>query len=164
MYVNQLNASWHAYNDVSSIFTQGLQYIHGTNIGSHGHLRSSTCLIDSRWQIKLTSIGLSFLKDGESTDSEKGDYQIYKKLLWTAPELLRQPECERPPNGTLKGDIYSFGIVLQELIYRAMPFFMDLLSPKGYFLINIHHFFDTSTISTPTKKLSIIQCGNNKYF
>ena len=121
--------------------TQGLHYIHGTNLGAHGQLRSSTCLIDSRWQIKLTSFGLSYFKSGENTQAEKGDYQIYKKMLWTAPELLRLPEYERPPNGTIKGDIYSFGIVVQELIYRAMPFFMDLLSPKGNVLsqLNVQH-------------------------
>ena len=41
-------------------------------------------------------------------------------LLWTAPELLR---AERPPpNGTQPGDIYSFAIVLQEIVYRCPPY------------------------------------------
>ena len=108
---------------------QGLHYLHGSPLQSHGHLRSTTCLIDSRWQIKLTSFGLHFFKQGETTDH--GEYQVNKKLLWTAPEILRLPETERPPHGSQKGDVYSFGIILQEIVYRAMPFFMDLLSPKG---------------------------------
>ena len=58
-----------------------------------------------------------------------GEYQEYKKLLWTAPELLRMPR--RPFYGTQKGDIFSYGILLQEIIYRAMPYFLDLLTPKG---------------------------------
>lgn len=53
--------------------------------------------------------------------------------MWSAPELLRMQESELPPNGTQKGDIYSFAIILQEIIFRALPYFMDSgsLSPKG---------------------------------
>ncbi|GFS15547.1 guanylate cyclase [Elysia marginata] len=41
-------------------------------------------------------------------------------LLWTAPELLRGPSG--PPGGNQKGDVYSFGIICQEVIYRAGVF------------------------------------------
>ena len=58
-----------------------------------------------------------------------GEYEYYRGLLWTAPELLRA--AERPRNGTRKGDVYSFGVVLQELVYRTMPYFMDDKTPKG---------------------------------
>ena len=121
---------------------QGLQYIHGTPLHSHGHLRSSSCLIDSRWQIKLTSFGLQFFKYGEHAP-DSSNYQSYKKLLWTAPELLRMPEMQRPPHGTKAGDIYSFGIILQEILYRALPFFMDLLSPKGKHCIAVKSCLNT---------------------
>jgi len=53
-------------------------------------------------------------------------------MLWTAPELLRLT-C-RPPEGSQKGDIYSFAIICQEIVHRRGLFWvrnMDQLTPKG---------------------------------
>ena len=50
-------------------------------------------------------------------------------MLWAAPELLRMPT--RPPQGTPKGDVYSVAIILQEIIFRANPFFLDTNQPRG---------------------------------
>ena len=43
--------------------------------------------------------------------------------LWTAPELLRMPGP--PPEGTQKGDVYSFAIICQEIVYRKGPFWLE---------------------------------------
>ena len=59
-----------------------------------------------------------------------GEYQEYMSLLWTAPELLRL-EDKRPFYGSQRGDIYSFGIIMQEILYRALPYFLETLSPRG---------------------------------
>lgn len=50
-------------------------------------------------------------------------------LLWTAPELLRQPNLQK--KGTQPGDVYSFGIIMQEVVVRGEPFCMLALSPEG---------------------------------
>ena len=42
-------------------------------------------------------------------------------MFWTAPELLRDG-VHGGENKTGKGDVYSFAIILQEIIYRAPPF------------------------------------------
>jgi len=52
------------------------------------------------------------------------EFLFCRDQLWTAPELLRM--TTRPINGTQKADVYSFAIVLQEIIYRAMPYFIDI--------------------------------------
>lgn len=51
--------------------------------------------------------------------------------LWMSPELLRSEAP--PPQGTQKGDVYSFGIILQEVALRRGAFFLDgdPLSAKG---------------------------------
>ena len=51
--------------------------------------------------------------------------------LWTAPELL---EVAYPPlEGTKKGDVYSFAIIAQEILYQRGVFFRpeDSYSPEG---------------------------------
>lgn len=52
-------------------------------------------------------------------------------FLWTAPELLRMQQ--RPPEGTQKGDVYSFAVICQEIVYRMGVFFMSNidLGPAG---------------------------------
>ena len=53
--------------------------------------------------------------------------------LWTAPELLRT-DCP-PPCGTQKGDVYSFGVILQEVALLRGVFYLDTqsLTPKGQY-------------------------------
>lgn len=52
-----------------------------------------------------------------------------KDLLWTAPELLRSSSMRR--RGTYLGDVYSFAIIVQEVISRSSPFCMLDMPPKG---------------------------------
>jgi len=37
----------------------------------------------------------------------------------------------RPINGTQKADVYSFAIILQEIMFRAAPYFMDIDPPQS---------------------------------
>ena len=45
-------------------------------------------------------------------------------MLWTAPELMpfQRAGSVELPTGTQKGDVYSFAIILHEILYRAGPF------------------------------------------
>lgn len=41
---------------------KGLIFLHDSEIVSHGNLRSSNCLVDQRWCVKLADFGLNELK------------------------------------------------------------------------------------------------------
>ncbi|KAI6230201.1 Guanylate cyclase [Aphelenchoides fujianensis] len=84
---------------------EGLHYIHHSPLQTHGRLKSSYCLIDDRWQAKISYYGLSFLRDQTSTREARD-------LLWTAPEILRNGD-DKP---TKQADVYSFAIVCSEII------------------------------------------------
>lgn len=56
---------------------------------------------------------------------------LFSEKLWTAPELLSGNSL--PTAGMQKADVYSFGIILQEIALRSGPFYLEGLdlSPKG---------------------------------
>ena len=108
---------------------QGMRYIHRSELGSHGQLRSDTCLVDSRWTVKISGFGLHSLTNVVRPSLGEDD-NSYSSELWTAPELLRMPYGSRL-SGTDKGDVYSFGIMLQEILYRNTPFFYGDISAMG---------------------------------
>ncbi|XP_054839893.1 guanylate cyclase 2G-like [Eublepharis macularius] len=93
----------------------GMLFIHNSALNSHGNLKSTNCLVDSRMQVKLSGFGLWEFKYGRKTRVITEDTN-YEDLYWTSPELLRMGEY--PFQGTQKGDVYSFAIIMRELIYN----------------------------------------------
>ncbi|KAJ2954872.1 hypothetical protein O0L34_g3193 [Tuta absoluta] len=98
---------------------RGMHYLHGTDIRSHGALKSSNCVVDSRFVLKITDFGIHALRTAEK-DTRAHSY--WTRMLWTAPELLRMPDP--PPEGTQKGDVYSFGIIMHEIVNRQGAFWL----------------------------------------
>jgi len=59
------------------------------------------------------------------------------EMLWTAPEIMveRVKEDGKFSHGTQKGDVYSFAIIVQEILYRNGPFYVyddKQPQPKGF--------------------------------
>ncbi|XP_014665847.1 PREDICTED: atrial natriuretic peptide receptor 1-like [Priapulus caudatus] len=95
---------------------EGMMALHDSPIQSHGKLKTSNCVIDGRFVLKITDFGLSFNND-DSSDEDNPHRHI--NMLWRAPEHLRAP---MPRSGTKAGDVYSFAIILQEIITRSGPY------------------------------------------
>uniref|UniRef100_A0AAR2KFS3 Guanylate cyclase n=1 Tax=Pygocentrus nattereri TaxID=42514 RepID=A0AAR2KFS3_PYGNA len=127
MEIESITLDWMFRYSLINDIVKGMAFLHNSVIISHGNLKSSNCLVDSRFVVKITDYGLaSFRKENNLEDT----HAFYARKLWTAPELLRDEN--RPPCGTQKGDVYSFGIILQELALLKGVFYVDgpPLSPK----------------------------------
>ncbi|XP_055344144.1 atrial natriuretic peptide receptor 2-like [Paramacrobiotus metropolitanus] len=99
--------------------------LHASVIRSHGNLTALTCLIDSQLMLKITDYGLPNLTrtlNFFDAPFESQTERNFHELLWRAPELLRR---RMEPAGTQKGDVYSFAILLQQIILRSAPFRLE---------------------------------------
>ncbi|KAK0094945.1 hypothetical protein PV326_009569 [Microctonus aethiopoides] len=107
---------------------KGMLYIHDSSVlVCHGNLKSSNCVVTSRWVLQVSDFGLHDMRHCAESDSI-GEHQYYRNQFWKAPELLRNPNA--PIKGTQQGDIYSFAIILFEIIGRKGPYGGVNLEPK----------------------------------
>ncbi|XP_046544533.1 atrial natriuretic peptide receptor 1-like isoform X1 [Haliotis rubra] len=117
----QIKLDWMFRYSIMQDIVRGMAYLHSSEIHSHGNMKSTNCVVDSRFVVKITDFGIHSFR-GTQEDVEGGTYAYYRSKLWTAPELLRLHH--RPPEGNIKGDVYSFGIICQEIVYRSGVFFL----------------------------------------
>ncbi|XP_056329816.1 retinal guanylyl cyclase 2 isoform X2 [Danio aesculapii] len=103
---------------------KGMKYLHHREF-PHGRLKSHNCVVDGRFVLKITDYGYNEILETQKAPKETPPPE---DLFWTAPEHLRDPES--PRKGTYKGDVYSFAIILQEVVVRGAPYCMLGLSPE----------------------------------
>ncbi|XP_068387128.1 retinal guanylyl cyclase 1 isoform X2 [Eschrichtius robustus] len=103
---------------------KGIRYLHHRGV-AHGRLKSRNCVVDGRFVLKVTDHGHGRLLEAQRVLPEPPSAE---DQLWTAPELLRDPALER--RGTLAGDVFSLGIIMQEVVCRSAPYAMLELTPE----------------------------------
>ncbi|KRT84594.1 protein kinase [Oryctes borbonicus] len=122
---DDIKLDWSFRLSLLTDLVRGMKYLHTTPIRVHGYLTSRNCVIDARWVLKVTDYGLPAFYEAQGiTPPQKSA----RELLWTAPELLRHSSLRK--KGTQAGDVYSFGIILQEVVVRGEPFCMLALTPE----------------------------------
>uniref|UniRef100_A0A8C4GLI2 Guanylate cyclase n=1 Tax=Dicentrarchus labrax TaxID=13489 RepID=A0A8C4GLI2_DICLA len=103
---------------------KGMKYLHHRDF-PHGRLKSRNCVVDGRFVLKITDYGFNELLESQKASIEEPPPE---DLFWTAPEFLRDLANSR--KGTYKGDVYSFSIILQEVVVRGPPYCMLGLSSE----------------------------------
>ncbi|XP_047191823.1 retinal guanylyl cyclase 2 [Scophthalmus maximus] len=103
---------------------KGMKYLHLRDF-AHGRLKSRNCVVDGRFVLKITDYGFNELLESQKAPMEE---RPPEDLFWTAPEFLRDLAISR--KGTYKGDVYSFSIILQEVVVRGPPYCMLGLPPE----------------------------------
>ncbi|MBN3293117.1 GUC2C protein, partial [Polypterus senegalus] len=105
---------------VMTDIAKGMSYLHSSKTEVHGRLKSTNCVVDSRMVVKITDFGYNSVLPPQ-------------KNLWLAPEHLRQVGISQ------KGDVYSFGIIAQEIIQRRETFYTEACSNHQEKLYRVQH-------------------------
>ncbi|KAM0951195.1 putative protein kinase TKL-CTR1-DRK-2 family [Dioscorea sansibarensis] len=109
---NTTRLDWRRRIHMALDIARGMNYLHHCNpLIIHRDLKSSNLLVDKNWTVKVGDFGLSRLKHETylTTKTGKGTPQ------WMAPEVLRNEPSDE------KSDVYSYGVILWELVTEKIP-------------------------------------------
>ena len=101
-------------NLISLGVANGLRFLHNQGI-CHRDLKSPNVLYDRDLRIKLCDFAFSTFKEKVENETVKFESRVGTPA-WMAPEILRGEEY------TLSADIYSFGVIMWEMVFRSEPF------------------------------------------
>ncbi|KAJ0060099.1 hypothetical protein NL108_003934, partial [Boleophthalmus pectinirostris] len=111
-YPEETFMDWEFKISVMYDIAKGMSYLHASELQVHGRLKSTNCVVDNRMVVKITDFGCNTLL-------------VPGRDLWTAPEHLRKQGTSQ------KGDVYSFSIIAQEIIYRKCTFFTESCTDRA---------------------------------
>ncbi|CAM8940570.1 unnamed protein product [Rhodiola kirilowii] len=109
---NAPKLDWRKRVQMALDIARGMNYLHHFNPPiMHRDLKSSNLLVDRNWTLKVGDFGLSRLKHETylTTKTGRGTPQ------WMAPEVLRNEPSDE------KSDVYSYGVVLWEIVTQKIP-------------------------------------------
>ncbi|XP_078601587.1 uncharacterized protein LOC144876309 [Branchiostoma floridae x Branchiostoma japonicum] len=104
------------YYQIARDTALGMNYLHNRKPAVlHLDLKSMNVLLDSQLRAKIADFGFSKLRhDADVKASQSG--HLRGTPAWMAPELINQG------NITTKVDVYSFGMILWEMLTRKHPY------------------------------------------
>lgn len=148
-----------------SDLVKGMTHLHyKTNLACHGNLKSSNCVITSRWVLKITDYGLHELRNSRNSEQDSictGEHEHYRSKLWYFSFLSYDLERR-----SARQFLYPFSITyinklgLSSFRFKEGTIYMkegDILRFLAKLLVYIPKAFsfDTLYISSTTSKLSL---------
>ncbi|GAV61038.1 Pkinase domain-containing protein [Cephalotus follicularis] len=118
-----LNLDWETRLRIALEAAKGLEYLH-EHVSPpviHRDFKSSNILLDKRFHAKVSDFGLAKL------GSDKAGGHVSTRVLGTQGYVA--PEYALTGHLTTKSDVYSYGVVLLELLTGRVP--VDMKRPPG---------------------------------
>ncbi|XP_071799685.1 atrial natriuretic peptide receptor 1-like isoform X2 [Asterias amurensis] len=107
--------NWSFRFSFCSDIARGMNQLHSNRI-CHGRLKSSNCVVDDRWVVKITDYGLpTFRRPDGNVEDETYNSRVARVYL--PPEILECPSLTLTP----PVDVYSFAVILVEIATRNEP-------------------------------------------
>lgn len=109
--VQQNNLTWKLKANMCADVARGMMYLHTrTPPIIHRDVKSLNILVSRDWRCTITDFGLTRIKDKAMLSTRCGS------PAWSAPEVLRGEQYDE------KADVYSFAIVMWEIIAQQPPY------------------------------------------
>jgi serine/threonine protein kinase len=80
---------------------------HDTRPATHAHVNPQ---VDENWNVKVADFGFARIKEENATMTRCGT------PCWTAPEIIRGEKYDE------RADVYSFGVIMWEVLTRRQPY------------------------------------------
>jgi serine/threonine protein kinase len=103
------NTRYYEYLPIALDIANAMAYLHSRDV-IHRDLKPSNVLLTRDHRAKIADFGMSVANTGQELTAETGTYR------YMAPEVIRHESYSS------NADVYSFGIVLWQLITREVPF------------------------------------------
>ncbi|KAJ7223760.1 hypothetical protein O6H91_Y465100 [Diphasiastrum complanatum] len=124
--VGNKTLNWDTRLQIAVGAARGLEYLHEAADPRvlHRDFKSQNILLDYKWRAKVADFGMAkVIESSDFTGCTNSPAQMLGTFGYLAPEYATTGKA------TTKSDVFSFGVVLLELISARQS--LDILSPKG---------------------------------
>ncbi|XP_052620150.1 uncharacterized protein LOC111907996 isoform X2 [Lactuca sativa] len=119
-YLSSDNLTWLKRLQICLDAARGLNYLHNPPQSQlrvlHGDLKSTNIILDENWHAKLTNFGISMLRLRNEHHRVSTISNVAHSLCYLAPQYIESGIL------TKESDIYSFGIILMEVLCGRLAY------------------------------------------